>query len=775
MKIYCTEEIKRAASCVDLMRGVLKGNERKPGFFDCPWRAGSDSGALHAEREVWYDHVAKEGGDAIELIIKAKNMTFLEANEFLGDHYGLAVKKTAKPAGGRIVAEYIYVDSDGIPLHKKIRYEPKSFSQEHFTPDGWRPGLGGVETVLYNLPRVLEAIRLGKAVFIVEGEKDADNLAGLGFCATTQTNGAGKWEARYTQTLKGCKAACIIADKDEVGRKAAQDLAAELSGAVPAVKVIEAPTGKDASDWIEAGATAADVAELARKAKSWRPGRTKELAKQCNQTPFANYRWESRQTETGAVKRVKVPKLIGEMKEDLMNRFLGFPRRVADSLFDHDQDTGEIRVFTDASTFYAWVQLKSRQPVSWAAMDGAVSREEFFQSLKIEAEKYEMITPVPTFPHRKEVYHTFKHLPAPSPDRRHLEEFLRFFNPATEEDAAMLKVLFASPLYYKEKVDRPLWVIDSDTAQGSGKTKAAEAVARLYGADEGDAGEPFWVDVRSITSEQSADRVWRRLLSASGRRKRVVLIDNVTNFLAAPSLATLITQGSISGLAPYGRGEETRPNDLTYIITSNSARFDRDLASRALFIKVNKKEIPDPYWASKMFGYIKKYRMNILSEIIAILSEPTAGELVFTRYRQWELDVMAPIIGDDKLREKIMDANRQLQLDSDYDSENAEEFRKFVIMKLRERYGASYDEGRAVFFPNMVLKGFYLEALPDEREVKKNIIPQILKNWVKAGLIPELNVSVSRFKNIRGMGWNLDLNHGNLQSADVFATQNWNL
>ena len=775
MKIYCTEEIKRAASCVDLMRGVLKGNERKPGFFDCPWRAGSDSGALHAEREVWYDHVAKEGGDAIELIIKAKNMTFLEANEFLGDHYGLAVKKTAKPAGGRIVAEYIYVDSDGIPLHKKIRYEPKSFSQEHFTPDGWRPGLGGVETVLYNLPRVLEAIKLGKAVFIVEGEKDADNLAGLGLCATTQTNGAGKWEKRYTEALKGCKAVCIIADKDEVGRKAAQDLAAELSGAVPAVKVIEVPTGKDASDWIEAGATAADVAELARKAKSWRPGRTKELAKQCNQTPFANYRWESRQTENGAVKRVKVPKLIGEMKEDLLNRFLGFPRRVADSLFDHDQDTGEIRVFTDASTFYAWVQLKCRQPVSWAAMDGAVSREEFFQSLKIEAEKYEMITPVPTFPHRRDVYHTFKSLPEPAPDRRHFEEFLRFFNPATDEDAAMLRVLFASPLYYKEKVDRPLWVIDSDTAQGSGKTKLAEAVARLYGTDEGDAGEPFWVDVRSITSEQSADRVWRRLLSASGRRKRIVLIDNVTNFLAAPSLATLITQGSISGLAPYGRGEETRPNDLTYIITSNSARFDRDLASRALFIKVNKKESPDPYWASKMFDYIKRHRMNILSEIIATLSEPTAGELVFTRYRQWELDVMAPIISDDKLREKIMDANRQLQLDSDYDSENAEEFRKFVIMKLRERYGANYDEGRAVFFPNTVLKSFYVEALPDEEGVKKNIIPQILKNWVKAGLIPELNVSVGRFKNIRGMGWNLDLNHGNLQSADVFATQNWNL
>ncbi len=96
-------------------------------------------------------------------------------------------------------------------------------------------------------------------------------------------------------------------------------------------------------------------------------------------------------------------------------------------------------------------------------------------------------------------------------------------------------------------------------------------------------------------------------------------------------------------------------------------------------------------------------------------------------------------------------------------------------MILREIYGADYDEDRAVFFPNTVLKEFYLEALPDEREVKKNIIPQILKNWVKAGLIPELNVSVSRFKNIRGMGWNLDLNHGNLQSADVFATQNWNL
>ena len=65
--LYDTDEIRQAADCVELMRTVFNVQERKPGRFDCPWRPGSDSGAVAVDREQWYDHVDKEGGDATSL------------------------------------------------------------------------------------------------------------------------------------------------------------------------------------------------------------------------------------------------------------------------------------------------------------------------------------------------------------------------------------------------------------------------------------------------------------------------------------------------------------------------------------------------------------------------------------------------------------------------------------------------------------------------------------------------------------------------------------
>ena len=770
MNLYDTDEIKRVADCQELMRTEFKVNERQKGRFDCPWRPGSDSGAMAVEKDKWYDHVAKEGGDVISMICKGMNVNFIEANAWLGDHYHLT-PKTKTREQRKVVAEYIYKDKDDIPLHKKIRYQPKSFSQQHWTQDGWKPGLmKGTDPVLYKLSDVMQGVAAKRWIFLVEGEKDVDNLIKLRFCATTQTMGAGKWLDSYTETLKGANV-CIIADKDAPGREHAAMVAKALSGKAQVVKVIEMPGDgvKDVSDWIAAGGTKEQLQKIVNEAKPFEEikERNKELAKQYNQEAFSNFTWEDIATSSGSLQRVKRPKLINQLCEEVLDRFIGFPRRVSGELFDHDRKTGKIRVFSDATSLFAWIQEKSNQPVNWARIEGAVTQEQLFIALKENVRAYEMITPVPTWPKREDVYYTFGKLPDADPEHKHLETFLGFFNPADVNNYILLRALVASPLYYKGKVDRPLWVIDSDTAQGSGKTKLAEAIARLYGSDEGDEGEPFWVDVKSIINEQSADRVWRRLLSSTGRRKRIVLIDNVTGFLAAPSLATLVTQGSISGLAPYGRGEETRPNDLTYIVTSNSARFDRDLIARSIFIKVNKPDKPDPHWAERLFAYIRSYRLNILSEIIDILDKGIAGEIdTKTRFRSWEMDIMAPMAGCEEMREEAINANAELQSESDYDRENAEEVRKFFTAKIELRFG----KGGSAFIPNSLAKKWFTEALPDEDRIHKNSIPQIIKNWAKAGLMPEINVGINKSSdNIRGFAWNVNyIGYGDWKGVPVY-------
>ena len=55
-------------------------------------------------------------------------------------------------------------------------------------PDGrggyiWN--LDGVRLVPYRLPELIDAVASGRVVFVVGGEKDADNLKAIGIPATT--------------------------------------------------------------------------------------------------------------------------------------------------------------------------------------------------------------------------------------------------------------------------------------------------------------------------------------------------------------------------------------------------------------------------------------------------------------------------------------------------------------------------------------------------------------------------------------------------------------
>ena len=184
-----------------------------------------------------------------------------------------AEQPTAKP---QLIKPYDYTDAGGKLLFQVCRFEPKGFRQRRPDgKDGWIWNMEGVERVLFRLPKVVRhAANLGD-VFIVEGERDADALAGLGLCATCNPGGAGKWLPQYTASLTGAHV-IIIADKDTPGRNHAALVQRELTGKAASVRVLELPdragrTVKDASDWVQAGGTADELAELIRNAPPWTP------------------------------------------------------------------------------------------------------------------------------------------------------------------------------------------------------------------------------------------------------------------------------------------------------------------------------------------------------------------------------------------------------------------------------------------------------------------------------------------------------------------------
>lgn len=177
----------------------------------------------------------------------------------------------------RIQATYDYTDEAGKLLFQAVRLwapapENKTFRQRR--PDGkggWIWDLKETRRVLYRLPELLAS---SGRVYLVEGEKDADNLRKLGLTATTNPMGAEKWRPEYAEHLRGRDVA-ILPDNDKPGRAHAEQVAASLKGVAAKVRICalpDLPDKGDVSDWLKAGGTVEALVALAEDAAEWEPG-----------------------------------------------------------------------------------------------------------------------------------------------------------------------------------------------------------------------------------------------------------------------------------------------------------------------------------------------------------------------------------------------------------------------------------------------------------------------------------------------------------------------
>ena len=216
---------------------------------------------INLKKGTWYDHEAGEGGGVLDLITREKGIT--DSAERIREAKELAGITNDQPGGGLgiIVATYDYTDETGTLLFQVVRFEPKTFRQrkpDKEKPDGWSWNVKGVRQVPYRLPELIEQIALGRTVFIVEGEKDADNLAKLGVPATTNAGGAGKWHDELNEYFRGADVV-IIPDNDPQakhpntgellfypdgrprlpGQDHGQDVARALNGVAARVRVLD--------------------------------------------------------------------------------------------------------------------------------------------------------------------------------------------------------------------------------------------------------------------------------------------------------------------------------------------------------------------------------------------------------------------------------------------------------------------------------------------------------------------------------------------------------
>lgn len=175
---------------------------------------------------------------------------------------------------GRIIATYDYCNPQGKLVYQVVRFEPKDFRQRK--PDGnggWIWKIGDLNRIPYRLPELADA----DYVFIVEGEKDVENLRKIGLTATCNSGGAGKWTEEMSQYFRRDQHITILPDNDGPGRKHAEQVAQSLYGKVASLKILklaDLPEKGDVSDWLkerDPQSPAEELCRLSEAAEGWKP------------------------------------------------------------------------------------------------------------------------------------------------------------------------------------------------------------------------------------------------------------------------------------------------------------------------------------------------------------------------------------------------------------------------------------------------------------------------------------------------------------------------
>ena len=155
---------------------------------------------------------------------------------------------------------YPYIRADGTVAGEVVREEAqfasgkdKRFHQHRWDTEKGDMVPGGFEALPFNLPQIQAAIADGEPIYIVEGEKDALTAMRAGLTATTNAGGASSWTPDHGRWLDGAGEVVIVVDHDAPGYRRAERVMDTLAGRVRSVRVVQAATGKDLTDHIDAG------------------------------------------------------------------------------------------------------------------------------------------------------------------------------------------------------------------------------------------------------------------------------------------------------------------------------------------------------------------------------------------------------------------------------------------------------------------------------------------------------------------------------------------
>jgi putative DNA primase/helicase len=274
--IYCE------AACIEYW-----GQPDKKNFKELRWGKpdGYSGRSFNFKKKRWYDRDAKRGGSTLTLIALEEGLTdqkgkadvrgkrFFEAWR-IGYQKKIIAEPPPEPRGGGkdIRAVFPYRDENGAHLYDVVRFNTDEVDERfrYRLPSGeWK--LGKTRRVLYRLPELIAAIKAGERVLVCEGERDANAAVKLGYAATTNCGGIGRWRSAYDGFFKGADVV-VVADNDQHGggREHAAEVAEHVQKIAARVRVVMFPQ-KDLTEWAEAGGTREQLDALIAQATDYAP------------------------------------------------------------------------------------------------------------------------------------------------------------------------------------------------------------------------------------------------------------------------------------------------------------------------------------------------------------------------------------------------------------------------------------------------------------------------------------------------------------------------
>jgi hypothetical protein len=531
---------------------------------------------------------------------------------------------------GRTVVMYDYRDESGNLLYQVCRTDSKGFFQRR--PDGnggWIYNVGNSRKVAYRLPELLDADP-SEPVFVVEGEKDVDNLTRLGLVATTNPGGAGKWRRGYSEILRG-RYAVVIPDNDAAGHRHARQVAQCNQGLAASTRILELPglpPGGDVSDWIRTGGTREELLRLIEATPVWEPEVQAEALPSIvvNDQPMRDVTAQA----VGALKQANVPSRIFRRGSELCRVQLDENGCARIQPLNEAALRGEMARVADFEKRLYSGQLVHVAPPSHVVQDILAMPTLPFDSL-------DAVISAPVLrpdgsvlmksgydPTTRLYYHPDPHLEiptipeTPTPEdvaraRALLEELIEDFPFVDERSRANAMALLISAAVRPAVLGpTPMGLLDAPK-QGNGKTLLGEAMSMIMTGQ---------AEVGGLATSEEERRKLITSLLAEG--KTICILDNLTGTLRSAALARVLTANVWTDRILGHSKTITLPQRATWIATANNVTLDGDLLRRCYWIRIDAK-MAKP-WTRKGFRHV-----NLIQWVAEHRGELLAAILILAR------------------------------------------------------------------------------------------------------------------------------------------------